>query len=123
MILHFRANLNPHVTVLAPDVKYNSVAPNKFNVHVDSNNTLVRVFIKEKDPRNLPPGEDMYVELVKIDFDQLSLTQQQIYEMYEPEVQGIKTCYLGFAHPKCLHIRIQHPYNKLLKELALTGER
>lgn len=118
MILHFESELNPNVEISINNrCIFTGNAQDVFTVDCTHKKGTLRVTMYGKDPRDQPSGKDKHIKLTHIEFEELVLDEQEIYKLYDPCVNNTKTLYLGFNTPEKLEINIEHPYNKLIKNL------
>jgi|SRR5210317_1241916 hypothetical protein len=124
MILYFTSELSPTIKIkISNKTIFEGVADKELYVESIQNRGKLVVQMFDKDPRNQPAGKDTHIKLETIKFGDLVIDENKIYQLYDPVVNNTKTLYLGFNVPTQLEIDIEHPYNKLIKRLALLSER
>ena len=124
MMLTFASELTPQVEItINKQMLFKGFAENKLNIDCAHQKGKLKVTMFDKDPNNQPAGLDKHIRLTSITFNDLFIDENEIYRLYDPQVKGEKTLYLGFNNPNSLELTIEHPYNKLIKRLALLSER
>ena len=107
MMFQFIAELNPKVEIKINDeVLFYGNAQNEFTVNCKARKGTLKVTMFDN-----------------VEFDELVLDQAEIYKLFNPTVRNEKTLYLGFNSPDFLSLKVEHPYNKLIRRLALLSER
>jgi hypothetical protein len=120
MILVFTSELNPNVIVkINQNEIYKGVANSRLELETPYEKGCLSVEMYNKVPVQQPDNKDMHIKLESIKFKDLELDENKIYQLYDPVANNIKTLYLGFNAPEKLEINIEHPYNRLIKRLAL----
>lgn len=120
MILVFTSELNPNVTVkMNQNTIYKGVANDRLELETPYEKGCLSVQMYNKVPGQQPNNKDMHIKLESIIFKDLELDENKIYQLYEPVANNTRTLYLGFNAPNKLEIKIEHPYNRLIKRLAL----
>lgn len=124
MMFQFSTELNPQVEIkMNNQVLFHGNAQDEFTINCKARKGTLVVNMFDKDPNHQPQGKDKHIRLTHIEFDELELDETEIYKLFTPTVRGEKTLYLGFNSPDCLSLQVEHPYNKLIKRLALMSER
>ena len=124
MMFQFIAELNPKVEIKINDeVLFYGNAQNEFTVNCKARKGTLKVTMFDKNPNNQPIGKDKHIRLTHVEFDELVLDEAEIYKLFNPTVRNEKTLYLGFNSPDLLSLKVEHPYNKLIRRLALLSER
>lgn len=120
MNLCFNAELAPCVEVAMNGKElFRGNAKDQFSVTCPNRKGKLTIKMYNKDPCTQPAGKDTHIKLTQIEFDELVLDETEIYKLYNPQVRGDKTLYLGFNAPDCLELTIEHPHNIIIKRLAL----
>jgi|OM-RGC.v1.028194533 hypothetical protein len=120
MILVFTSELNPDVIVkINQNEIYKGVANDRLELETPYEKGCLQVQMFNKNPKQQPNNKDMHIKLESIVFKDLKLDENKIYQLYDPVANNTKTLYLGFNAPEKLEVNIEHPYNKLIKRLAL----
>jgi hypothetical protein len=124
MILEFTSDLEPVVSIKINQFEiYNGIANNRLKIETPYEKGCLQIQMFNKNPMQQPAGRDMHIKLKSMQFKDLVLDEYKIYQLYNPIANNTKTLYLGFNAPDSLELTVEHPYNRLIKRLALQSER